>query len=1022
MTNMLKKAVSFLLAVSLILALVPKISASFFPRLNLVFSPEIPVEEVEEDPAYGRIRLHYNDIDGKLQYFDFFVTATRAVTGTRYKTPIMWIKVGNYPKFYFDASDLASWRPIAGSAGQAVRVPVEEILNYIIRTDPSVNDIQEAKGVLFSYDRFSLGFKVEVYNASTGAVLGSTEEKEQAIQMLRSFGFGEAHIKDVEKMFQDLPLLIPRVTASYYEVKEHSGSWGIEYQGKRYEWVRNITFDFFQLPGFGESATVRHMPAGKESLFSGLEFLCSGVAYPPDQTTVNITGETSKTVTPTREQSGINVRFYFVKKDLPDFAVTSLNPGTNETEPNQAYTGTVSYVLKPGYKEPVEARLVLTHNGWPLKTPEGQEIDGQRLTFNPGETKTFSFRYTGQEGNSTLRAEIWPVQGDDANPDDNVREITVPRKRALPPPGGCGNPITPFADPEPQSGSDVSYTLVKTEYSLHDFGLVSNVESPEVIRGDSVKGRFCLSVIETKTWNVSHKEWRPYERQVGTDEKGKPIYEIDYIPYWTTPTYWGKTQRTVPVPYEITASLPNTAITPNRGTVNAGKHEFTWRTTGVNTSQVNRFTLTVTLPDGKKHSTTDECTVFLPRGIELGEVTILDDYVYSENRQIAFIRVTNLRDVGEERVALTYKMNGKTVKTETLILPSGPPGAAKSFARAFEFTPPRWDENITLSVEARAEALPGADTPERRKVLTANKSKTFYNEDLSRPVDIPALKQRNRTAQSIQIPYHYTTSVQNRAYVNSIMPQVRYNMYSWATKTETYTERLNVSVTIDSWQGTKGKGRGWWEIYPKFGPDASRTVRAGQGFELIVRTDYNTDFDTRAPSSKIASAVNGTSYVNFPMSLGVTPQGVTRTWATFPYANYIKSVDIYDNKNYIKGDVGLRHCEPDPKGWGRDGVRDLEVTHGRKGAYSIKWELPNVCITNMVGNTYCARKHFIDKFYPDAYILNGKAYGNTNVIYRFHVVAEVAGVTNLLRVHDDYINVFGSMFDDVYHTRPPEIR
>ena len=120
--------------------------------------------------------------------------------------------------------------------------------------------------------------------------------------------------------------------------------------------------------------------------------------------------------------------------------------------------------------------------------------------------------------------------------------------------------------------------------------------------------------------------------------------------------------------------------------------------------------------------------------------------------------------------------------------------------------------------------------------------------------------------------------------------------------------------------------------------------------------------------------------------------------------------------------MGLAYCRPDPKGWGQDGVRDLENTQGQRGAYSIKWEYPVVEMTNMVGNTYRARKHFIDKFYPDAYILDGKAYGKTDRIYRFYVVTEVAGVINLLRVHDEYVNVFGSMFDDVYHTRPPGLK
>ena len=434
MISTLRKAVGFLLIILLLLASVSEADASSFPKLSLTLDEEIRAEEVVEDPVLGRISLSYNPGTGRLDFFDFYITATRAVTGIRYHTPLLWIKVGNYPKFYFDAQALANWQPTRyDSAGQAVRVWINDILNYIIRTDPSVNDETEAAAVLFSHDKFDLGFKVEVYNAGTEDVLGSAEEKEQAEQLLRSMSFSEAHVQDVQKMFQSLPLLIPRVTVSYYEVKEHTRNWGIEYQGKRYEWVRNITFDFIQSKGFGYPETAKYMPAGKESLFTGLEFLCSGITYPPDQATIEITNETSRTVTPTREQSGINVKFYFVKKNLPDFAVTDLIPGTDETEPGKSYIGFVSYMLKE-YDRPVEARITLTHNGYSLSTPEGEKIDGQVLTFNPGETKTFSFKYTGQDKDSILRAEIWPTEPSDqekesrdAYPEDNVLEIKVPR-------------------------------------------------------------------------------------------------------------------------------------------------------------------------------------------------------------------------------------------------------------------------------------------------------------------------------------------------------------------------------------------------------------------------------------------------------------------------------------------------------------------------------------------------------------------------------------------------------------------
>jgi len=114
----------------------------------------------------------------------------------------------------------------------------------------------------------------------------------------------------------------------------------------------------------------------------------------------------------------------------PDFEVVSLVPGTEETEPGAPYTGTVVYQLKDTAEGPVKADLILTHNGYPIIN----ETNETGVEFEPGDLKDFTFNWTGQSGNSTIRAEIWPVEPAnlekeqrDADPDDNVLEMVVPR-------------------------------------------------------------------------------------------------------------------------------------------------------------------------------------------------------------------------------------------------------------------------------------------------------------------------------------------------------------------------------------------------------------------------------------------------------------------------------------------------------------------------------------------------------------------------------------------------------------------
>ncbi|MDO9566547.1 MAG: hypothetical protein Q7J15_07395 [Candidatus Desulfaltia sp.] len=389
----------------------------------------------------------------------------------------------------------------------------------------------------------------------------------------------------------------------------------------------------------------------------------------------------------------------------------------------------------------------------------------------------------------------------------------------------------------------------------------------------------------------------------------------------------------------------------------------------------------------------------------MGDITFIDDHVYRNNKQTAFVRITNTRDVGEERVTVTYRLSGTAIKTETFILPSGPTGSNKSYLRAFEYTPTT--PSATLSVEVTAPGLPRAYTAETRRTLTSSKTRAITVEHTLTAIDIPILNAEKRTSQNFSVAYHHTTAAQNNNYTNSIMPVVNYNTYTWIVTTRNYSESLNTAVTIDSWQATEGKGRGAWEIIPKFGKDAARTVRAGSGFELRVITRYATDFDSNPPNLRTAASVDSPSYTNLPAGLGLNPQSVTKTWAAFPYANFRKSVDPNDNVHYETGSVGFRHAK----------TVVMENTQGTKGAHTIRWELPNFVSVGVLGTVYSARIHVIDKFYPDSYILNGTRHGHEN-LYRFYVVSEVAGISNLLNVHSDYINVFGVVFDDIWQTRP----
>lgn len=114
----------------------------------------------------------------------------------------------------------------------------------------------------------------------------------------------------------------------------------------------------------------------------------------------------------------------------PDLYVKSLDPGTSEVEEGKRYTGTVVFGLKSTVSGPVQAKLELTHNGYSVSG-----VNGQTVTFNPGEEKTFSFNFTGQSQDSVLETKIRPVSGRDADWSDNSKRVTVPLARRQEPSG-----------------------------------------------------------------------------------------------------------------------------------------------------------------------------------------------------------------------------------------------------------------------------------------------------------------------------------------------------------------------------------------------------------------------------------------------------------------------------------------------------------------------------------------------------------------------------------------------------------
>ncbi|BFH18140.1 hypothetical protein J6TS7_38190 [Paenibacillus dendritiformis] len=204
-----------------------------------------------------------------------------------------------------------------------------------------------------------------------------------------------------------------------------------------------------------------------------------------------------------------------------------------------------------------------------------------------------------------------------------------------------------------------------------------------------------------------------------------------------------------------------------------------------------------------------------------------------------------------------------------------------------------------------------------------------------------------------------------------------YNDPIWETRKVSYQENLSITSKVDTKQDiptdpkrpkdSDVESRGSWEIIPwakEKGLKPNEVTRAGYGFELKVTTNYSTDWETKVPSGLENTAKPfGTQYKG--------PQTATAR--------------IYDSKNRYVTTVTLEKTSDNGK--------------------QATFELPFVSHKDSVtGKTYKYRKFFTDYKAPD-----GK--------YRVEIQSGPAGATGISVCETVFVNIYGSMYDDVQNLR-----
>ncbi len=113
---------------------------------------------------------------------------------------------------------------------------------------------------------------------------------------------------------------------------------------------------------------------------------------------------------------------YGAVADRPDFVAVDISPLPHKTEVRTTYNSTATFSLEAdflGAGEVLEAKINITHNGWPI-------VMNELINLAHGETFARSFDWSGQAGGSRLKIEIQPVTGEDKDLSNNILEKIIP--------------------------------------------------------------------------------------------------------------------------------------------------------------------------------------------------------------------------------------------------------------------------------------------------------------------------------------------------------------------------------------------------------------------------------------------------------------------------------------------------------------------------------------------------------------------------------------------------------------------
>lgn len=294
-----------------------------------------------------------------------------------------------------------------------------------------------------------------------------------------------------------------------------------------------------------------------------------------------------------------------------------------------------------------------------------------------------------------------------------------------------------------------------------------------------------------------------------------------------------------------------------------------------------------------------------------------------------------------------FMVDGVLVNQEELTLQGG-----ESVTRNYGWSAPNSAKIVKLEAEA---VLEGDEIPENN-YQSMNVIVDTYDSLVPECVFQPSV------TENWDVTYSWTTKKKRKGKNDLIRHHHR---------TVTYAETLAADLDIDTKQGIETdptnpkfsdrESRGSWEIIPyanRNGKNPNHITRAGYGFEIKVKTNYNNNWESRVPSR-------------------------ARPHGGYYYGPTAVIASIYDSKGKLVKDVML------------------ERTSGTTRKGTAIWELPKVAHTFEDGSVVEDRKFYTSVNDPD---------GN----YTVQIKAANAGKHGLAICKQQKVEIYGTMYDDIY--------